>query len=114
MTMSSSRKKTIGVSAVLLALGAVIVLPNFIRVRTVSAAAPCTHFLMVIDGAKQQWALEFPGRTNEVPTFDDLRPYIKWDSTNYPKCPEGGVYSWGKVGERPRCSLGGNGHSCPW
>lgn len=69
--------------------------------------SPCISNLRQIDAAKQQWALE-NGKTNgEVCTETDLTPYIRVDAFGHiPKCPQGGIYTIGKIGEPPTCSLG--------
>jgi len=91
-----------------------IVAPNFIRARATSSQAACINNLRQIDGAKNEWAIE-NGKTNGVvATENDIKPYIKLDSKgNIPKCPSGGIYTIGKVGENPTCSIGGPSHSMP-
>jgi hypothetical protein len=66
-----------------------------------------------IEGAKEQWALEQSKTTNDTPTWSDLSPYIywsgftnRWFTNGIPVCPEGGIYTLGRVGELPTCSLG--------
>ena len=70
----------------------------------------CVNNLHQIDGAKNEWALE-NGKTNGVVcTESDIKPYIKLDAKgNLPKCPLGGTYTIGKIGESPKCSLTKNG-----
>lgn len=94
-----------------LVLGGILaaVLPNFIRVRSTSSTAPCVNHLMQLDGAKQQWALEYRKTTNDVPTLEELRPYLKAMVV----CPQGGTYLPGRVGEPTRCSIGGPSHTMP-
>jgi hypothetical protein len=48
------------------------------------------------------------GKTNGVViTENDIKPYIKLDSNgNLPKCPAGGKYTIGRIGDKPTCSLG--------
>ena len=69
-----------------------------------------------MDRAKEEWMLEH-NKTNAVVTLDDIRlylvtygapnGYIKLDAKgNLPKCPAGGIYSIGKSGGAPTCSLG--------
>lgn len=92
----------------LLAAAACSVVPNIIHPRTHRAAAPCINNLRQLDGAKQQWQLEYRKTTNDIPTLDDLKPYVRLDANGeIPRCPEGGTYILGRVGEDPRCSLGG-------
>jgi hypothetical protein len=82
-------------------LGALLILlPNLRPVRG-GQRPSCINNLRQLEGAKQQWALEFHKGTNDVPTWDDLRPILK------PKlsCPRGGTYSLGRMGELPSCSI---------
>jgi hypothetical protein len=77
----------------------------------------CINNLRELDSAKEKWVLEHNAKTNDLVTLDDIKPYlppygepngfIKLDANgNLPRCPAGGVYSIGKVGEFPTCSLG--------
>ncbi|HLX94370.1 MAG TPA: hypothetical protein VKU37_01360 [Verrucomicrobiae bacterium] len=84
-----------------------IAIPNFIKARTVSQQNACINNLRQIDAAKQQWALEKGKQANDVPTWDDIQPYLY----KIPHCPAGGTYSINAVGERPTCSV--PGHELP-
>jgi hypothetical protein len=102
------------VAVVILAGLIVVVLPNFLRPRTHSAQNACINILRQLDGAKQQWALENHKTTNDIPTLDDIKPYIKLNSRGeIPRCPDGGIYIPGRVGESPKCSVGGEQHTLP-
>jgi hypothetical protein len=87
--------------------------------RTEDSAAPCEVRLRVIDGCKQQWGIANHKTANDVPNWDDIRPFLPSDWTNRfwadgrPICPEGGSYTLGRIGEPPRCSTGGPRHSVP-
>ena len=80
--------------------------------RANSQRNACINNLRQIDAAKQEWALE-KGKANGTPvTEDDIKPYLKLDASgNIPKCPAGGKYTIGKVGELPTCSI--PGHALP-
>jgi hypothetical protein len=66
----------------------------------------CINNLRQIDAAKNEWAL-VNGKTNGVVTENDIKIYIKLDAKgNLPKCPSGGTYTIGKIGDKPTCSLG--------
>ena len=82
-----------------------IVVPNLAKQTT--SAQPCIINLRELDSAKKQWAL-VNGKTNgTVCAENDLKQFVKLDSNgNLPKCPEGGIYTIGKVGEPVTCSLG--------
>ena len=64
----------------------------------------CYSLLRQIEGAKAAWALDEKKTTNDTPADSDL-----FGATNYirdrPICPQGGVYTIGRVGEKPQCSL---------
>jgi outer membrane lipoprotein-sorting protein len=91
------------------------------RARTTSNAAiasensqrnACINNLRQIDAAKNEFALEKGKANGYVVTEDDIKPYIKLDADgNLPKCPSGGKYTIGKVGENPTCSI--PGHELP-
>lgn len=93
-----------------LALGAVglfaVVLPNLhSRYPRTSRKNACINNLRQMDGAKEQWALEYKIPTNSVAPTNAVAQYIKG---GYPACPQGGVYFLGRVGENPRCSVPGH------
>ena len=104
---------------VLAAIAAVILavaVPNFIRARQTRAAYPCINNLRQFDAAKNQWKLEKSKTDDDMPTWDDIRPYLpdRW-SNSIPACPDGGVYTLGRVRQPPTCSLGNTqpGHKLP-
>ena len=78
----------------------------------VSQRNACINNLRQIDAAKNQYALEKGNANGTALTEDDIKPYIKLDADgNLPKCPSGGKYTIGKVGENPTCSI--PGHELP-
>ncbi|HXR04250.1 MAG TPA: hypothetical protein VN836_06035 [Verrucomicrobiae bacterium] len=67
----------------------------------------CINNLRQIDAAKNEWAVENKKTNGTAVTESDIKPYIKLDTNgNLPKCPSGGTYTIGKIGEPPTCSLG--------
>jgi hypothetical protein len=91
-------------------ISAAIIIPNFVRARAYSSPSACVANLKQIQGAKETWALERNKTPTDVPTDSDLfgpTVYIR----EKPSCPAGGTYVVGTVGEKPRCSLGGQGHT---
>ncbi len=66
----------------------------------------CINNLRQIDAAKQQWALEKNKAADDVPTVQDLLPYLK-DGV-FPICPDGGTYSINAVDEVPTCTIPGH------
>jgi hypothetical protein len=115
-----SKKSIIAFVVVALAgIFLVVVIPAYVRVHRLPSAAPCVTRLMNVDAAKEQWALERHKTTNDVPTWDDLYPYLwsgftnSWFTNGRPVCPEGGTYTLGRFGVHPTCSIGGPRHSYP-
>jgi hypothetical protein len=106
-----SRRGRIGIllSVGSIAISLLIGVPWFIQGHAVSCGNACVNNLRQIDGAKNEWAVE-TGKTNgTIATETDIKPYIKLDAAgNIPKCPDGGIYTIGRVGENPTCSLGTN------
>ena len=72
----------------------------------------CINNLRQIDAAKQQWALEKGKKAGDTPVEADLKPYLTPGPNGvFLKCPAGGKYTIGKVGEPPTCSI--PGHELP-
>ena len=91
-----------GIPIICLVVAAAI--PNLVRSRVTTAKMPCIVWLRMIDGAKVQWALLHQKTTNDVPTWDDLRSFLAGESLPL-QCHDGGVYTIGRVGELPSCSI---------
>ena len=103
--MTHRTKVIIAGSSVFLVLFAVIIVPNFVRALTTRSENACINNLRQIDGAKQQWALEYKKGSHYVPSWQDIRPYLgRGPDSTIPKCPHGGIYTIGKVGEMPKCT----------
>lgn len=107
--MKSKKLITAAVVVVFLVALVAAILPEFVRVRTTPAMDACINNLRHLDGAKQQWELENHRTTNDpAPPVADLRAYVRQTLI----CPQGGTYTVGRVGEPPKCSLGGS-HRLP-
>ena len=104
-----SRKLTIRILGGIFIFSLVaFIIPNYIRARSETASAACINNLRQIDGGKQEWAVENHKSKNEVPNWDDVRPYVgRGANGSILVCPEGGTYILGRVDESPRCSIGG-------
>lgn len=74
----------------------------------IASANSCINNLRMIDGAKQQWALENRKDASVIPADADLTPYLKG---GIPKCPMGGTYTFNNVGALPKCTVAG--HALP-
>jgi hypothetical protein len=82
----------------------VVVIPNFVRMRYESSVNACIVNLRQIQSAKDQWKLENNKKDGDVVTEADLKPYLL--NGNFPKCPAGGTYIIGRIGDDPKCSIG--------
>jgi hypothetical protein len=65
----------------------------------------CIANLRLIYAAKQAWAIDKTKTDSDVPTEQDLLPYLKGV---FPVCPAGGTYTIGAVGQLPTCSIAGH------
>jgi hypothetical protein len=88
-----------------------IAIPNFVKARSTSQQNACINNLRQLDAAKNQWALEQGKKTGDACTANDLKPYIRLINGQLPKCPAGGTYTIGAIGETPKCSI--PGHELP-
>ncbi len=85
----------------------------------------CINNLRIIDGAKQQWALEhflahvsddanpnwctnWIPYLNAVATEEDIHLYNSRNQYPMPRCPRGGIYTIGRVADAPTCSYPGH------
>jgi len=109
-----AKKIIIGVAFVfVIILLTSIVLPY----HSVVAKPPCVQNLKVIQEAKIRWMNINNKTLDDIPTWSDIKPLLAdyaqrpgWKD-GLPLCPRGGTYMLGKVGEFPRCSIGGPEHS---
>ena len=91
-----------------------IAVPAFLRARENSRGQACQENLSKIDGAKEQYALEFKVSNGATVAFTDLtNPGSAGSGEGYlktePKCPAGGSYTIEVIGKDPECSIGANG-----
>ena len=81
-----------------------IAIPNFVKARDMAQMNLCINNLRQIDAAKNEWALENSKTTNNVPTAQELNPYIKGGFAAL-HCPAGGTYAIGPLSQQPACSI---------
>jgi len=62
----------------------------------------CANHLHQIDATKKRWARQRGAGLKDTPTWDDLDSLFR---NGPPKCPGGGTYTIGAVGELPECSI---------
>jgi hypothetical protein len=73
----------------------------------IPADKDCIANLKQLETAKEQWAIENRKTTNDAPTMAEVTPFLRESRS----CRSGGVYTLGRVGEKPRCSI--KGHELP-
>ncbi|MGZ4963306.1 MAG: type II secretion system protein [Limisphaerales bacterium] len=72
----------------IIGLLAAIAVPGFLGARSRAQQTTCLDHLRLIDGAKQQWALEHRASSTVTPAGTDLRPYLgRGGSGVLPICP---------------------------
>src|SRR5271166_3998236 len=72
----------------IIGLLAAIAIPNFVRARTTSQQNACINNLRQIDGAKQQWALEYKANPTATPGLTSIQPYLgRGTAGTAPVCP---------------------------
>src|SRR5882672_2728192 len=81
----------------------VVLLPSLVRPAHTTRQRPsCINNLRMIEMSKAQWRIEQNKTINDTPTWDDLRDYLRPVPF---KCPNGGEYTIGRIGELPMCSI---------
>ncbi len=72
----------------IIGLLAAIAIPNFVRARTTAQQNACINNLRQIDGAKQQWALEYKASASTTPVISNIQPYLgRGTAGTAPSCP---------------------------
>jgi hypothetical protein len=100
---------------------AAIAIPNFVRARTTAQQNACINNLRQVDGAKQQWALEFKAAPTQTPSITDIQPYLgRGSGGTQPVCPSDSAgafsssYTMGDLQTAPVCQiLGSTTHKLP-
>jgi hypothetical protein len=105
VSVRDSRQPTMSAPTVATAgIAVAVAVPAFLRARENARGRACQHNLSMIDGAKEQYALEKRLRSGTTVTMDQLvgeeNGYLK----RTPVCPAGGMYNLGDVGSSPNCS----------
>ncbi len=102
-------KKSVGYGLLglflLVVIGA-IKIPDYIKGQTPASTPACVAYLHLIDGAKEQWALENKKSRGSVVDVAGVNQYIKGGMALM--CPNGGKYEYGKVDQKPTCTVPGH------
>ncbi|HEX4263883.1 MAG TPA: von Willebrand factor type A domain-containing protein [Verrucomicrobiae bacterium] len=93
------------VSAMIMILAALL-LPALSRAKSKAQKSSVINNLRLLDGAKQQWALETGARADAEPTFEQIKPYLGRGSSENVSIKNlalaGETYVLGKVSEAPK------------
>jgi prepilin-type N-terminal cleavage/methylation domain-containing protein len=96
----------------IIGLLASIAIPNFVRARTTAQRNTCINNLRQLDGAIQQWALEFKATPIAAVTPENVLPYLR--SGVIPRCATGDAeYQITTVDVPTRCGSGLADHVMP-
>ena len=84
---------------------------NQVRAESeVDATVPaCLNNLRMLDGAKEQWALENQQLEGALPEWEEILPDLRGQAM--PACPAQGVYTLNAIGVSPECTI--PGHALP-
>jgi len=94
----------------IIGLLAAIAIPNFVKARTTAQKNACIANLKQIDGAKEQWAMEFKKTSGDTTDSVAVNSYLK--NSAQPACPANGTYTYNVVGSNPTCTIGATlGHT---
>jgi prepilin-type N-terminal cleavage/methylation domain-containing protein len=125
MKTSQSRKAgftlvEIMIVVAIIGLLSAIAIPNFVRARTSSQTNACINNLRQIDGAKQEWALEFKQAGTAIPVATDIAPYMgRATGGSVPSCPLdssssfNSSYQMGNLQTAPTCKVAPSTHVEP-
>ncbi len=67
----------------------------------------CIDNLQIIDGAIQQYALEYKLSANDSVTAEQILPFLRRGKSVL-HCPSGGTYTFGRITNSPVCSIPGH------
>lgn len=98
----------------IIGLLAAIAIPNFIRARATTQQNACINNLRLIDGAKEQYAIENRLSDDADVATTQVNTYLKRISVpdgGGDVCPGGGTYTIGVIGTTPSCTLSTNTYS---
>jgi prepilin-type N-terminal cleavage/methylation domain-containing protein len=82
-----------------------IAMPSMFKARSNAQKRICISNLRVLDGAKEQWALETKQSDGARARRASVNQYLK---SGTPLCPLRGTYRYGQVGFPPTCNVEGH------
>jgi len=104
----------------IIGLLASIAIPNFVTSRKNAQATACINNIRIIQGAKDQWAMEARKGSTDTPTEAELQPYIGHGTAGkLPTCPNDSAntfatsYTVNEVDSMVICNIGGGNAQYP-
>ncbi|MFZ0827173.1 MAG: hypothetical protein WAO02_07100 [Verrucomicrobiia bacterium] len=95
-------KGIFGLCIPLILLVATFSTPRLFVKSVLTAQNICINNTRKIEAVKAEWAQRAGATNGAAVTWDEIAPYF---TNGIPKCPEGGTYNLGKVGEPVLCSI---------
>ena len=110
MQVNTSRKSgftlvEIMIVVAIIGLLAAIAIPNFVKARETAQLNSIINNLRILEGAKDQWALDQKKGTGEVPVAADVTPFLK--NNSMPTAVVGETYNILAVGTSSTATLPG-------
>ncbi len=102
---SSSPARMVSIGCILLAAAGLVMsfsTPRLAVKSVLTAKNICINNARQIEAAKADWAQKHGATNGATVAWNDIAPYF---TNGFPKCPEGGTYTLGKVGEPVLCSI---------
>ena len=85
---------------------AAIAIPSFVKARQAAQQNACVNNLRILHAAKEQVAMALQLPDGAAVPGDRIQSYLP--TARQPlRCPEGGAYTVGAVGQLPECSVHG-------
>jgi len=79
-------------------------IPKVIKIEDLSDYDKCYKNLQLIEAGKEMVTKFYNKKDGDPADIREVDEYIKG---GHPKCPQGGEYIYGAVGEPPRCTIHG-------
>ncbi len=88
----------------IVAMLASIAIPKYIQAQASAQKSACINNLKQIDGAIQQWAMDYKKQSNDSVPEPAIVVYLK--NNCMPEEPAGGQYKLNTVMDTPLCTIG--------
>ena len=79
--------------------------PSFSEAQRRNHLNACINNMRQIEAGKEQWAMAYAKHNGTFADVSGVNSYIKGGG---PKCPNGGLYQYNRIGDLPACSVHGS------